>query len=163
MKTKTSPAQLDREIAEVLSGWGVGGKAPLTEARVVKLTDDHINPLYQDAMARGDAKTAKLAAKAAYAYDKPREKIGALAAHVAGKKRARSSHATKKPAAKQKRYRLVIAGPTGRYTERELTATKAKALAEARRELEYGAVYVRVDTDVDPLHRTYTQVTELRK
>jgi len=96
---KKSPRQLDREIAEVVAGWGVGGGTSLTEDRVAKLTDDHINEIYRDAQARGDTKTAKLAAKAAYAYDKPGEKIAALAAHLAGKKGRRGksqlrSHAT---------------------------------------------------------------------
>jgi hypothetical protein len=63
----------------------------------------------------------------------------------------------------KKRYRLVIAGPTGRYTESHFTATKDEALAQARRELDQGAVYVRVDTDVDHLYGTSTLVAEMRK
>jgi hypothetical protein len=65
-----SAAQLNREIVASLSGGA-------------SLTDDRINEIYRDAMARGDEKTAKLCAKAAYAYDKPQEKIAALAAHLA--------------------------------------------------------------------------------
>lgn len=64
---------------------------------------------------------------------------------------------------KQKRYRLTIAGPTGRYIETHFTATEDEALAQARRELQQGAVYVRVDTDVDLLWGTSTRVAELRK
>ena len=62
----------------------------------------------------------------------------------------------------QKRYRLVIADPVGRYSESEFTATEDEALAQARRELDQGASYVRVDTDVDHLHRTCTPVAEMR-
>lgn len=76
----------------------------------------------------------------------------------AGPTHPRSTHATK-----QKRYRLVIASPTGRYSERDFTATKKQALDEARRELEYGATYVRLDSDVDFLRGTYKQVAEFRK
>ena len=81
----------------------------------------------------------------------------------ATKKSATPRTRSRSAAATQKRYRLVIAGPTGRYTESEFTATKDEALAQARRELEQGAVWVRVDTDVDHLQRTYTPVTEMRK
>ena len=75
---KKTAAQLNSEINAALSG----GAA---------LTDDRINAIYRDAMARGDTKTAKLAAKAAYAYDKPHEKIAALVTHLAKKSRHRSA------------------------------------------------------------------------
>jgi len=85
---KKTVAQLNSEINAALSG----GAA---------LTDDRINAIYRDAMARGDTKTAKLAAKAAYAYDKPHEKIAALVTHLAKKSRHRSAasgtrHATRR-------------------------------------------------------------------
>jgi hypothetical protein len=63
----------------------------------------------------------------------------------------------------KKRYRLVIAGPTGRYTESHFTTTKDDALAQARRELERGAVHVRVESVDDALWGNYTPIAQFRK
>ncbi len=49
------------------------------------------------------------------------------------------------------RYRLTVAGPTGRYSESHFTGTKAQALAEAQRRLAEGATHVRVESGFDSL------------
>lgn len=73
-------------------------------------------------------------------------------------------HATKRSSQKQqKRYRLTIARPHGGYVESHFNASEKEALKRAEEEIEQGAPYVRVDTDVDFLSNKATLVTELWK